>query len=342
MTRTTARKLLLGLFLAAFIILLGLFNATKPRILVLHSFQSNDPWVGELNRGIQKVLKDNRNPVTVKYHYLDVLAQTDPNRLKVAVTGAHQAIARQSPDLLIAVDDEANELVARQYAGKKGPRIVSLATLLPPESYGYRGAANVSGVSEALPLEALKDAVMTIRSGRPARVAVLAMDDPTGRAELQQAVSHTWRPHHLAAVHSGNSFEGWQRFAGQMADKADILLVLSYDGLYRSPDNRTAVTAKEVVAWLEQHAKPLPISICPTYTHDGGGLSLSPAPADFGRQGMQMALAWIAAPAGSAPPPFTTSEHFSVGIRQTRLAARGVTLPLIYREAARQADAYFP
>lgn len=95
-------------------------------------------------------------------------------------------------------------------------------------------------------------------------------------------------------------------------------------------------------AWIEKNAKPLPISICPSYVHEGGGLAVAPSPYDFGQKGMQMALKWVAARKGAAPPPVSSSPHFTVGIRQSLLAARGITMPPIYIEAARIGEAYFP
>jgi len=343
MNRTLLKKLLVGLFLSVFIILLGLFNASKPRILVLHSFSAEDPWVLELNKGIKTVLKGNRHPVTVKYHYLDVLKnQQSGGGLQVAVNAARQAISRMNPDLVIAVDDESNQLVARDYAGKARPRIVFVATLQTPESYGYAGAVNVSGIKEQLPLDAVRETLLTARGGKPARIAVLGMQIPTCQAERAQVQSFNWAPHRLVATEMANDFPTWQRFTAQVADKADVLLILSYGALERGGGDKREVPGTELAAWLEKNAKPLPISIYPTYAEDGGGLQISPAPADFGQKGMQMALKWVAARKGAAPPPISSSPHFKVGIRQSLLDTRGITMPPIYIEAARIGDASFP
>lgn len=340
MKRATFKKLLIGFFLFAFILFLGLFNAAKPRILVLHSF--SDPWSREVDRGIQKVLKENRHPISVKYHSLDVINSRRTGGLQVAVNEAVQAITREKPDIVIAVDDEANELVASRYAAKGKPGIVFLSTLQPPAKYGYAGAATVSGVMEQLPLDAVRDTLLTARNGKPARIAVLAMDDETGRAELAQVRSHNWAPHTLTAVQVKNSFPEWQVFVQQMADKADALLVLSYGGLEQGGGKRDEMPATELVSWLEKNSKPLPISICPSYVHEGGGLAVAPSPYDFGKKGMQIALKWVAARKGEAPPPVSFSPHFTVGIRQSLLAGRGITMPPIYIEAARIGEAYFP
>ena len=59
------RNLLIGGFPVAFILLLGFFNASKPRILVLHSGAEGSPWVEQVDRGMRQALDQNRRPLSV-------------------------------------------------------------------------------------------------------------------------------------------------------------------------------------------------------------------------------------------------------------------------------------
>ncbi len=341
MKKISLRSLLIGVFLILFIILLGVFNIRKPRILVLHSFPKDSPWSTLINQGMRKALKANRNPVSVNFHHLGVDSRQSTESLRHQIQEAKEAIEREKPDVLIAVDDESNHLVAKDYAGRGKPRIVFVAILQPPQSYGYT-TTNATGLVEQLPLDAVREAILVARGGQPARIAILAKDDITGRAELEQAKSYAWAPHRLVGHRGENTFEGWQGFISRMADSADVLLVLSYDELKRSAGTSGMVPRGEIVDWIERNSRPLPLGICDTYVQDGGGLSITPAPVDFGEQAMRLALQWIAAGAGSPPPPVGTSHHFRVGLRRRPLAARGVTMSPIYVETARLGDAYFP
>ena len=341
MRKTNLRTLLVGAFLLLFIALLGVFNIRKPRILVLHTFPKDAPWASLVNQGIQKALKENRNPISVNYHYLGVDSRQSTEALKHQIREAKQAIDREKPDVLIAVDDESNHLVAKDYSGRGKPRIVFVAILQPPRNYGYPGT-NATGLVEQLPLDAVCDAIRVARGGQPARIAILAKDDITGRAELDQAKSYSWSPHRLVGHLAENTFQGWQAFVTRMADNADVLLVLSYDELRRNTRTSGMVPRGEIVDWIERNSRPLPLGICDTYVQDGGGLSITPAPVDFGEQSMRLALRWLEAGAEAPPPPIGTSHHFKVGIRCGPLAVRGITMPPIYVEAARLGDAYFP
>jgi hypothetical protein len=342
MTIGIFKKILIGAFLAAFIILLGSFNSGKPRILVLHSFSKNLPWCRDVDAGIQKVLKSNRNPVSVSWHYLDFDTSKTIAFQQNSIQEALRAIQRIKPDILIAVDDESNSYIASSFAGKSSPKVVFVAALQPPEQYGYAGAGNVSGIKELLPLAAVHDALLTARKGKAARIAVIGMDDDTGRAELDQVRSFSWAPHRLTLFQAHNNFAEWQKFTQQAADQADVLLVLSYGGLELGNGDHALVPRGQIGAWIEKNSRALPLGICETFVEDGGGLGVTPAPIDFGQQAMQMALKWVEAPKGAAPPPVTFSPHFRIGLRSSVLAVRGIEMPPIYVEAARIGNAYFP
>ena len=118
------KNLLIGGFLAAFIILLGFFNATKPRILVLHSASPDSTWVREVDRGMRQALDRNRRPLSVEWNYLGIDSPAAQSRANGAQAQARRAIARFNPDVLIVVDDEANFLVAREYVGRARPSIL--------------------------------------------------------------------------------------------------------------------------------------------------------------------------------------------------------------------------
>ena len=188
------KNLLIGGFLAAFLILLGFFNATKPRILVLHSAGADSSWAQQVDRGMNEALTRNRRPLSVERNYLDLDSPAAPRRVEEARAEARRAVARFQPDVLIAVDDEANSLVARDYVGRESPRILYVSLNRPPADFGYAGAANVSGIAEQLPFAAVRDAVMDLFPGRAPTVAVIGVENESGAAEMTQARAFDWSP----------------------------------------------------------------------------------------------------------------------------------------------------
>ena len=88
-----SRNLLIAGFLTTFVILLGHFNATKPRILVLHSATQESPWVARMDAGMRNALQRNRRPISVEWMYMGVNAP-DARDAREARAEAQRAIER--------------------------------------------------------------------------------------------------------------------------------------------------------------------------------------------------------------------------------------------------------
>lgn len=335
----TWRHVLVGLFLAGAAGVLTAFNAAKPRILVLHAASETSAWARGVDAGVDAALAGNRRPVAVRRHYLRLDRLARPDARAAAVAEAVRAIDRLDPDFLVAVDDESNAAVAGGFAGRGRPRIVYVSIDQPPERYGYPGpeaaGGGVTGIREALPLAAIRDAVLAVRGGA-ARIAAIGVEGDTGRAERMQVEAFDWTPHALAAVATVGDLSAWRRFVAEDAARADVLLVLSTAGLAREAGQAATADAAAVAAWVEAEAKPLPIGVHAGFVAGGGGLAIFPAATDYGRRGMEMALEWMERPGGPPPRP-EVSGHFDVAVDPRRLAARGVELPAVYVEAARSA-----
>lgn len=95
-------------------------------------------------------------------------------------------------------------------------------------------------------------------------------------------------------------------------------------------------TAAETTRWTQEHAKALAIGTALDFVADGGALSFSPPPDDYGQKAIQLALDWLDDRSTPGAPPPVESAHFDVAIRQDALARRRLSLPSIYIEAARQ------
>lgn len=333
------KNLLIGAFLLAFVLLLGIFNTAKPRILVLHSGAEGSRWVEQVDRGMRQALAQNRRPVSVEWNYLGVAAPATGRRAAEAAAEARRAIERFKPDILIAVDDEANTLVAQDYVGREQPRILYVSIDRPPADYGYADAPNVSGIAEQLPWKALRENLIQLFPGRESTMAILGVDGVTDRAELAQLTAFDWGPVRVGETALVATADAWRDFVGRVS-QADVLLVLSTQDL---PDaGGTAVTAAEISAWTQSNARPLPIGLQVDFVADGGALSFSPPPDDYGNSAIRLALDWLDDRATPGPPPPVESSHFEIAVRQDALARRGVTLPQIYLEAARENGTLFP
>jgi hypothetical protein len=336
------KNTVIGIFLLLFLVLLVSFNATKPRVVVLHSSGKDLPWAVDIDAAMDKALANNRIPLSVQWHYMGLENKPRPEQRNVAIADANRLIRQIDPDILIAIDDEANALVAKQFAGKKRPKIVFVSIDQPPETYGYKNASNVSGIAEKLPLKAIHEAIGLARPEQPARIAAVSINNETGRAEMIQALNFDWKPHALTQTLKARHFEEWQSFVLSLAEDTDILLVFNSDGLPRSASDLQTVSAKEITLWTEANSAPLPVGVNSSFIQNGGGLMFSTSASEYSQRAIQMTLNWLSASENAAPPPIITSAHFHVGVRAQSLKARNIVLPDIYIETARIGNNYVP
>jgi hypothetical protein len=188
-----------------------------------------------------------------------------------------------------------------------------------------------------LPLAAVRDAAQDLFPGRVPTVAVIGVDNETGRAEMAQVVSFDWSPLVLAETALAATAEEWRTFAGR--SPADVLLVL---GTHDLPGvDGKIVAAAELNRWTQENAAAFPIGTQVNFVEDGGGLSFSPPPDDTGAQAIKLALDWLDNRSTPGAPPPVVSDHFEVAVRPARLGERGAVLPSIYTEAARENGTLF-
>lgn len=329
-------------FLVVALLLLGAFNVSKPRILVVHSAQRSASTVQRLDAGIREVLDANRQPLSVRWHYLGIDTMPDEDHREDAAKIGARAIAQFDPDLVIAVDDEAQHYLMRRYGGRSRPKVMYTAIDQEPKRYGYVQVANVTGIMERLPLVAIRDTLSQARSGQPLRLAVIGSAGPTGLGQMRQVQAYDWAPHRVESVHSLADFASWKTAIQAMQGTVDAVLVLSYEGLHTSVTDDRLMPPAEIVRWIEANAQPFPIGASLDYVELGGALSIAPSARDMGATAASQALAWLKAKPGDPAPVLAQDGHFSIALRASALQARNVTLPSIYIEAARMGQLYFP
>jgi len=338
---------LISVFLLLAFALLSLFHETKPRILILHSFSREDSSVMNMDQGIRKVLLNNRQPLSLRWHYLAIDSQPDESHRREVAEQGKRVIDQCDPDVLIAVDDEAQEYVARYYAGHTHTKIFFAAIDHDPKSYGYirkdnTPVKNVAGVMETLPLAPMRDA-LTAMYHRPLRLGVLSMAGVTGQGELQQVQHFNWAPDQIVSQVYAEDFPSWQAAIQQMnTQQLDVILVLDYSGLRVSHFSTASVPDQEIVHWIEQHSTALPIGISTDYVHDGGSFSISPSAEEMGETAAHQALAWLNIEPPKSGSPISHSDRYRIALRDKAFRAHHITLPDIYVANAQLDQLYWP
>lgn len=333
--RSRFRLLLIGIFLATSLVLLSLFNASKPRIMIVHSMSQESSWTSGVEQGFDQVLARNRIPVLVQRDYLNLDILPEGISLQTLSAEVRKRIDRFDPDILIAVDDESNDLIARHYVNKDRPKIIFTSLIHPPERYGYRPESGIVGIQEELPLHGIADLLDTLFPAHTLDIAVLGVSDLTGTAEMAQILKYDWGRHRIVSHALVRDFDSWISFVEDSSKKPDLLLVLSADKVPAKAYGHLMAAEAEVIGATERNAYAWPIGIRASYARHGGGMAISASPTQLGAMAMELAIARTVKPERALSYKSMTSLSYDVSVGQSALYRRNITLPSIYNEAAR-------
>lgn len=109
-------KLILVTILVAGLMGLTIYhNQTKERVLIIHSYNTDFPWVLQINGGIQQYLNDHPSNVVIRYQYMDLKNHKSCDFYRSAANDARLIIQNWQPQVIIIMDDLGQSLVGVNY-----------------------------------------------------------------------------------------------------------------------------------------------------------------------------------------------------------------------------------
>lgn len=318
------------------------WNATKPRILVLHSYDRDYFWTREIDVALHRVF-DRRNSYSIRWHYMNTKRNPWEDYVVRAGLGARDVVDEWRPDLVIAVDDEAQEQVMKHYVNRARMHIVFAGINGEIAPYGYADASNVTGILERIPWSAIKDALLAsgLARSKP-ELRLLHLGDATQavREDARQMQQFDWAPMKLAGVRTVGSFEQWKAEVLLAPQVADVILLGNYRGLTDAADSMRLVDPAQVVAWTEANSKLPVIGFKVAYGEEGGALAIAASPYEQGEAAARMAIRILDSRIPPSQIPVASTRQFVVSIDGAALAARGIGLPSFYESFARATNTY--
>lgn len=236
-------------------------EAERKRALVLHSYHPEYVWVQDVNEGILKGLDEERfeaeKNLKLEYFYMDTKRKTDEKwKLEVAAK-AKAHIAAYKPDVVIAVDDNAQKYVVSDLA-KGGSPFVFLGVNADPLNYGYlRSLENPGGqVTGSIERARFEQSFALLQQIVPGvhNLAVICDDGPTGVPIIQRVKEKAAAAEiNVVALKQTGSFSEWKRFVEEVQTQADALLVIVYHTL--KDDTGQPVHENDVLGWTVENSK---------------------------------------------------------------------------------------
>lgn len=340
------RLVFVFVFLIAVVVGVILFNSTKPRLLILHSYDTSYSWTRDVDVGIRRVL-GGRNDYVVRWYYMDTKrhpwTEYKVNEGKAVI----KLVERWQPSVVVAIDDDAHEYAMKYFVNDPKVKIVFAGLSAEPSQYGYDKASNVTGILERKPFAALKDSLLLLSQtqprDRPVRIMFLGDASDSVRNDEHLFSSIDWEPIQVVPSRLAKTFDEWKEgilFAND--NDIDFVITANYRKLQKSAGSKELMKPNAVLAWTEEYALPLVIGTNGFFAEDGGVLAIGTSPYEQGEVALNMARKIILDGVAPTKIPVMSTEQFVVAMRRSSMARRGIKLPSVYEAAARASANFYP
>ena len=254
------KKNIFGLSIFAFIILIGCAKAPK-KVLLVFSYHPEYTWVVEQTKGVEDILTDkvfNQEDKIVIQHskyniekfYLDTKRKTGLEWKTEISEKAVEKINQFKPDIVIVFDDNACELAAKQYIGKKLP-FIFCGMNGEPSDYGFP-AENITGVIERLHInesyQFLKQILPDVE-----KIAFITDNSNTSQ-KIMSRINESDFPAEIKEIYTTNNLDEWKAKIKYFQKNVDAIGIILFHTIKEEGKN---ILPEEVIHWtLENNQLP--------------------------------------------------------------------------------------
>lgn len=339
------KKIIPFILLGFLFVGLVFLSTQRKSILVIHSYNVDYSWVTDINEGIKRVL-DKQEFVKVHYYYMDTKRHPESDFLKRAGANAQRLIKDIKPDIVIAIDDDAQKYAVQYFVDVPGISIVFGGVNANPSEYGYDTAKNVTGILERLPLAGVRDTIQLLtldkKIDHPLRIAHIA--DQSATVKSDDKFFHNfkqWNGIELQPSLLVNTFPKWKQTILDAPQTLDVIILSNYRKIYRSDTDKTLVPPNEIMAWTMENATIPVIGVNGFIVEDGGSLAIATSPYEQGEVAARMAFQIINDNMPASSIPIQESRQFTVCMRPKDMEKQHIVLPTIYTAFALAINKYY-
>ena len=347
-------KVLMAVFIIGALVAFIGTNLAKPRVLVLHSYDLDYTWVRDVNVGLNRVLRG--KPYNVRWHYMDTKRNPSNEFRERAGLLARRIIGDWKPDLIIAVDDDAQKYAAMYYAldenefkkAEHKTQIVFVGLNGESKPYGYDHAVNTTGIYERKQWSAVKNLIEQavrpkVPADRPVRIAYVGDTSGSVKEDTKFLESFDWAPFKLTRSKLVGTLDEWKAEVTRANAEADVLITTNYRRLQESAaDPKRMADPAEVVKWTEDNTSKIPvIGTNGFYVEDGGMIALATSPFEQGDVGARMAVDILEKKRDPKSIPTQSTQEFIVYMRADRVRQNSFPVPRVYESFSRAMNNYY-
>ena len=347
-------KLLMAVFIIGALVAFIATNLSKPRILVLHSYDLDYTWVRDINVGINRILRG--KAYNMRWHYMDTKRNPSNEFRERAGLLARRIIDEWKPDLIIAVDDDAQKYAVMNYArtggkgddGKRKLQIVFAGINGSPKPYGYDQAINATGILERKQWQAVKNLIEEsvrprVPANREVRIAYVGDTSGSVKEDTKFLEAVDWKPFKLYSSKLVGTYDEWKAEVRRANEEADVLITTNYRRIQESATNdKRMVEPADLVKWTEDNTPKIPvIGTNGFYVEDGGMIALATSPFEQGEVAARMAVDVLDKKKDPKSIPVQQTQEFIVYLRADRVRSNDFHVPRVYESFARAMNNYY-
>ena len=339
------KKLMMWAFLALAFAGMSWYKLSQPRILVIHSYANDYAWVRDIDVGLKRVL-DTKLGYKVAWHYMDTKNHPESDFKRKAGAMARRAIDALKPTLVIAIDDDAQALAVKEFAGSPNVVIVFAGINGSVAPYGYDAASNVTGIYERKPLQDLRRALIDMRGSDGAAMGhrILHIGDRSESVgiDVKEIEAFGWAPFKITESKLVVTFDDWKKAVLESKSSADLILISNYRNLYETAAKQQLVPPSEVMQWTEANSRVPVVGMGGFMVEEGGMFAVGASGFEQGEVAARMAIQVLDHQAAPRSIAHVMPRQFLVYVRSSLMHKRGISLPPLYEAFARASNNYYP
>ncbi len=237
-------------FIISVLLLVAVLGCIKPseKVLLIFSYHPEHPWVVEETRGAEDIFEE--RGVEIEKFYLDTKRNTSTEWKEEVAEEAMRKIDDFKPDLVIVFDDNACELVAKEYIGESLP-FVFCGMNGEPEDYGFP-AQNITGVIERHHLEATIELLRRLVPDVE-KLAIMSDDSPTSQAFITR-VRNIIPPVEISEFYTTNDFDAWKAEVNRLQTNVDAIGIYVYHTIKENSEEQS-LPPEDVLGWTLENSE---------------------------------------------------------------------------------------
>ena len=330
-------RLLSFVFVFFVLLIIVVFNLEKPRVMILHSYDTDYSWVRDINVGLNRILKN--HSVKIRYYYMNTKRNPDKEYKERIGAAATKVVKEWKPDVLIAIDDDAQKYVASNFINDPYIKIVFSGVNAKPEIYNYDKAKNVTGIIERLPFESFKEVFLQILPKDKRKVMHIADASSTSIFIQKEIEALDWSPLELEETILCETLVDWKKAIKRASEEADILFITHYHTI--KDEKGLVIQPKKIIEMTEPYLKIPAIGSWGFYVEDGGMMAVAVSPYEQGEEAAKMALQIIDYGVKPSDIPFKKNSLFVVYIREKNIKRRNLKIPGLIEAFAKATNNYY-